>query len=60
MMGRKNRTFAPLVNVSLEHLVPADHFYPHLHTSLNLAFVREWSVSDDATGSWEGISSQGW
>jgi hypothetical protein len=29
MMGSKARHFAPLVNVSLEDLVPADHFYPH-------------------------------
>lgn len=41
MMGRKERAFAPLVNVSLEQLVPADHFYRHLHKSLDLAFVRE-------------------
>src|SRR6185436_15125097 len=41
MMGSKHREFAPLVNVSLEQLVPADHFYRHLHKSLDLAFVRE-------------------
>jgi len=29
MMGVKERSFAPLVNVSLEDLVPADHFYRH-------------------------------
>ena len=28
MMGSKDRAFAPLVNVSLEQLVPADHFAP--------------------------------
>jgi hypothetical protein len=27
MIGRKQRNFAPLINVSLENLVPADHFY---------------------------------
>jgi hypothetical protein len=30
MMGTKTRTFAPLINVSLEDLVPANHFYRHL------------------------------
>jgi len=41
MMGSKERAFAPLVNVSLEQLVPADHFYRNLHKSLNLSFVRD-------------------
>jgi transposase len=41
MMGSKDRAFAPLINVSLEQLVPADHFYRHLHQSLDLAFVRQ-------------------
>src|SRR5687768_12502349 len=41
MMGSKDRVFAPLVNVSVEKLVPADHFYRHLHKSLDLAFVRD-------------------
>ncbi len=30
MMGKKERSFAPLVKVSLEELVPHDHFYRHL------------------------------
>jgi transposase len=42
MMGIKERSFAPLVNVSLEDLVPADHFYRHLERTLDLAFVREF------------------
>jgi len=29
MMGTKERSFAPLVNVSLEELVPQDRFYRH-------------------------------
>ena len=29
MIGSKKRSFAPLVNVSLEELVPQDHFYRH-------------------------------
>ena len=42
MMGSKERHFAPLINVSLEELVPADHFYRHLERTLDLSFVREF------------------
>src|SRR6266567_1485877 len=42
MMGKKERNFAPLINVSLEDLVPVDHFYRHLEKSLDLSFVREF------------------
>jgi transposase len=41
MMGSKERHFAPLINVSLEELVPQDHFYRHLEKSLDLSFVPE-------------------
>src|SRR6476659_2606792 len=41
MMGSKDRAFAPLIDVSLEQLVPADHFYRLLHRSLDLSFVCE-------------------
>jgi transposase len=41
MLGKKERSFAPLVEVSLEELVPQDHFYRHLEKSLDLSFVRE-------------------
>jgi transposase len=41
MMGVKVRVFRPMVNVSLEDLVPADHFYRHLERTLDLAFVRD-------------------
>src|SRR5215212_407420 len=41
MMGMKERAFAPLPPVSLEDLVPPDHFYRHLERTLDLAFVRE-------------------
>src|SRR5215470_14803337 len=41
MMGTKERHFAPLINVSLEELVPQDHFYRHLQRTLDLSFVRE-------------------
>src|SRR5215203_4824430 len=41
MMGKKVRTFTPLPrDVSLEDLVPKDHFY-RLETRLDLSFVRD-------------------
>src|SRR5712691_4144311 len=42
MMGTKERSFAPLINVSLEELVQQDHFYRHLERTLDLSFVREF------------------
>jgi transposase len=45
MMGTKVRTFAPQINVSLEELVPQDHFYRHLDQKLDLSFVREFVQS---------------
>src|SRR5579864_3920452 len=42
MMGTKERHFAPLINVSVEELVPAEHFYRHLERTLDLSFVREF------------------
>src|SRR5436305_3368739 len=42
MMGTKERSFAPLINVSLEELVRQDHFYRHLERTLDLSFVREF------------------
>jgi transposase len=41
MMGTKERAFAPLCNLSLETLVPGDHFYRHLEAKLDLGFVRD-------------------
>src|SRR5215207_4660108 len=41
MMGTKERAFAPLCNRSIEDLVPADNFYRHLISKLELAFVRD-------------------
>jgi transposase len=42
MMGTKVRSFAPLPrDLSLEDLVPDDHFYRHLEARLDLSFVRE-------------------
>ncbi len=40
MMGRKERQFAPLAHLSLDNLVPADHFYRLLDRTLDLSFVR--------------------
>ena len=45
MMGMKQRSFAPFVTVSLEDLVPKDHFYRHLERTLDLSFVRELVVT---------------
>src|SRR5215217_5937225 len=39
----KPRRLAEPIAVSLEHLVPADHFYRHLEAKLDLRFVREWA-----------------
>src|SRR5512142_1632267 len=41
MMGSKERHFAPLIHMSLEELVPLDHFYRHLERTLDLSFVRK-------------------
>ncbi len=41
MMGAKARQFRPTSAISLDELVPADHFYRHLERVLDLAFVRD-------------------
>ena len=41
MMGTKARIFGPIPNVSLEDLVPPDHFYRHVERTLDLTFVRD-------------------
>lgn len=50
MMGTKERHFAPLINVSVEELVPQDHFYRHLERTLDLSFVREFVQKSYASG----------
>ena len=50
MMGMKQRSFAPLVNISLEELVPQDHFYRHLERTLDLSFVRKIVQQTYASG----------
>lgn len=41
MMGTKVRRFEPLQQISLDDLVPHDHFYRHVAHTLDLAFVRD-------------------
>src|SRR5829696_8038878 len=41
MMGIKERAFGPLPSVTLEELVPPEHFYRHLERTLDLGFVRD-------------------
>jgi transposase len=41
MMGTKARDFTPVRSVSLEDLVPSDHFYRHVERTLDLTFVRD-------------------
>jgi transposase len=50
MMGTKERSFAPLINVSMEELVPQDHFYRHLERTLDLTFVRNFVQQTYAGG----------
>jgi transposase len=50
MMGRKERRFAPLINVPIEQLVPQDHFYRHLERTPDLSFVREFVQETYAGG----------
>jgi len=55
MMGSKERAFAPLPAVTLDDLVPADHFYRHLERTLDLAFVRDLVRDCYAAGGRPGI-----
>jgi hypothetical protein len=41
MMGSKARVFAPVERLTLEELVPQDHFYRHGERVLDLSFVRD-------------------
>jgi hypothetical protein len=50
MIGKKERHFAQLINISLEELVPQDHFYRHLERALDLSFVREFVQTTYANG----------
>src|SRR5260370_39589889 len=50
MLGTKERDFASILHVSLEELVPHDHFYRHLQRTLDLSFVREFVQDTYACG----------
>ena len=39
----KPRHLDRAIAVSLEDLIPQDHFYRHLETKLDLSFVRDWT-----------------
>jgi len=41
MMGTKARIFTPVTVLSLDELVPANHFYRHLDRVMDLSFVRD-------------------
>src|SRR5262245_4078145 len=41
MMGTKGRLFTPIAALSLDELVPADHFYRYVERVLDLSFVRD-------------------
>jgi transposase len=40
VLGTKVRQFIPIPGLSLDELVPADHFYRHLEQVLDLTFIR--------------------
>ncbi len=50
MMGSKARIFTPISVISLDDLVPADHFYRHLDQKLDLSFVRDLVKETFAAG----------
>lgn len=50
MMGIKPRHFQPIDRLTLEDLVPADHFYRHLDRTLDLPFVRDIVAEHYASG----------
>ena len=41
MLGHKAREFKPLTAVSLEDLIPEDHFYRQVDHCLDLGFIRD-------------------
>ncbi len=44
MLGpAKSRRLDEPITVSLEDLVPYDHFYRHLEAKLDLSFVHQWA-----------------
>ena len=44
MLGpAKSRRLAQPIAVSLEELVPQNHFYRHLEATLDLSYVQDWA-----------------
>ena len=41
MLGTKARLFTPICALSLDDLIPGDHFCRHLDGALDLSFVRD-------------------
>jgi hypothetical protein len=41
MLGTKTRQFRALLPLTLDELVPADHFYHQVERVLDLSFVRD-------------------
>jgi transposase len=50
MLGIKIRDFQPITAVTLDDLVPHDHFYRHLERVLDLSFVRDLVADCYASG----------
>ena len=50
MLGIKTRDFQPITTITLDDLVPHDHFYRHLERALDLSFVRELVTDCYASG----------
>jgi len=50
MMGSKPRSFHPIEALTLEDLVPRDHFYRHLDRNLDPSFVRPLVAECSAAG----------
>jgi transposase len=50
MMGTKVQVFTPISALSLDALVPNDHFYRHLNQVLDLSFLRDLVVEHYAAG----------
>jgi hypothetical protein len=58
MTGVKARVFRPTVNISLEDLVPADHFYTH-HYRADVARCNACRIKAKCTTSEEGRTIRG-
>ena len=58
----KPRRLNEPIAVSLEEVVPTEHFYRHLEATLDLDFVREWGRGLYASGdeAWRTSTSRGY